>query len=79
MIPADDCAMCGKALDETNVQLQHDNDRTFFCSLECVVRYAVAQIRQRLEIRNRQARLFARQQRKLHSARHAKRHRSTVA
>jgi len=76
---ADHCAVCGIKLDELSLQLQHQNDRRMFCSLECLVSYAVDQIRERLEQRNLQVRLFAREQKKLYTGRHSKRGRSTVA
>ena len=76
---ADYCADCGKTLDERAVQLQQEGTLTQFCSLECVVTYALSRIRQRLEQRNSQVRLFAKQQKK-HSGGHSKRGgRSTVA
>jgi len=77
---ADYCAVCGEKLDETSVQLHQQGNRTLLCSLECMVTYAVGRIRQRLEQRNSQVRLFARQQKRLLSGAHTKRGgRSTVA
>jgi hypothetical protein len=77
---ADYCAVCSKSLDEMSLQLQQQGDRTLFCSLECLVSYAVGRIRQRLEQRNSQVRMFANEQKKLHAGRHSKRGgRSTVA
>jgi hypothetical protein len=74
------CAVCGGKLDEMSVQLQQQGHRALFCSMECVVTYAVTMIRQRLEKRNSQVRVFAREQKKLSGARHSKRGgRSTVA
>jgi hypothetical protein len=77
---ADYCAVCGKTLDKMSLQLQQQGELTMFCSLECVVAYAVGRIRQRLEQRNSQVRRLASEQEKLHAARHSKRGgRSTVA
>jgi hypothetical protein len=76
---AEQCLVCTKALDEALVQLDQENDHRMFCSLECLVSYAVGQIRKRLEARNSQVRLFARVQRKLRRRRHSNRSRSTVA
>jgi hypothetical protein len=76
---ADYCAVCGQTLDETSVQLHQRADRTLFCSLECLVTYAVGRIRQRLEQRNSQVRLFARQQKKLRSGAHSKRGGRSIA
>lgn len=76
----DDCAVCGNKLDETSVQLHQQGVRTLCCSLECLVSYAVGRIQQRLEQRNSQVRMFARQQKKLRSGRHDERGgRSTFA
>lgn len=79
----DYCANCGKTLDEKSVQLHQEGKRTLYCSLECLVTDAVGRIRQRLEQRNSEVRLFAReqkQQKKPHSGGHSKRGgRSTVA
>jgi hypothetical protein len=75
---ADHCAVCNKMLDEMPVQLQQQGARTLFCSLECLVTYAVGRIRQRLQQRNTQVRLFAREQKNARS--HSRRGgRSTVA
>ena len=77
---ADYCAVCGQKLDETSLQLHQHGKGTLFCSLECIVTYSVGRIRQRLEQRNSQVRLFAKRQKRLLSSAHTKRGgRSTVA
>ncbi len=77
---ADYCAVCGEKLDEASVQLHQHGNRTLFCSLECIVTYAVGRIRQRLEQRNSQVRSFAKRQKRMLSGAHTKRGgRSTIA
>lgn len=71
---ADHCTVCNKTLDEMFVQIEEQRHRMLFCSWECVVTYSVGRIRQRLEQRSTQVRLFARdKKRSLHAARHSKR------
>jgi len=55
------CFECGRIFDKRPIHVQHGEDHSLFCSLECVIAHCVGRIRQRIAYQNRRARALTRQ------------------
>jgi hypothetical protein len=55
----DKCSDCGERCNADRIVLEVAGERCAFCSLECLITYAVASIRRRIARRNRRVQRYA--------------------
>ena len=53
------CSDCGERCGEDRMVLEVGGDRCTFCSYECLITYAVANLRRRIARRNRRVQRYA--------------------
>jgi hypothetical protein len=57
------CAECKQRICKQPIHLEQGDEKTSFCSHECVIAYSVRRIQQRIAHQNRRVRFMARQNR----------------